>query len=263
MLPLLSVWDHHEKLSWHSLKSHRDIISPSLLRHDKRMQTSDTSNKDIYRCLTCQLCISTQAPKGTRTWTVIENAFWPSVGHCQRNSWFKWRITKDYTSLQDNAKVLTVLEKTITSVPVMADITSRAVEIWGQSGCCDSFPKPLPEFHLERAHLLVVTAERPRAFWTAAHNPWNLSGASGNCLVSAHPLCSSHSHIFSIPLILDSFSYSPELGCHIVDPFCSCFFIKVFLLSIKRPSFEQGHWGGSNLYQVYLTGSILPYFCYS
>lgn len=124
------------------------------------MQAFNTNTKGIYRCLTGQLCISTQASKGTKTWTVMEKACWPNVGHCRKNSWFKCRVTKSYTSAaRQNANVLTVLEETIVSVPMVADITPRPVEIWGQTVCCGSFPEPLPDFHLERAHFLVMTAE--------------------------------------------------------------------------------------------------------
>lgn len=248
LLPLLSIWEHHEQLSWHSLKSHRDTISPLVLRHDDRMQAFDTNNKDIHRCLPFQLCISTQAPKGTRTCTVLEKAFWPSVGHCRRNSRFKCRITKGYTSARQNANVLTVLEETIMSVAMMADITPRRVEIWGQSACCSSFPKPVPEFHLERppcggdswtAQGFLHSFSQPMK---SIRSQWKLL-----CLCSPPMLFPFPHRLFccidSLLFLLDSFSYSPELGCHVVASFCSCFFIKVLLLSIKRPLFEQVHRG--------------------
>lgn len=62
----------------------------------------------------------------------------------------------------------------------MADIIPRPLEIWGQSICCGSFLRPLPEFHLGahperlcsltqgKALFLVVSAEKHnfiRAFW--------------------------------------------------------------------------------------------------
>lgn len=78
------------------------LISPLVLKHDHRIYTSSRKNKDIYRCWTCRLYISTYVSHR-----------WPSVRHRRRNSWYKCRITKSCTSAaRQNANASTVLQGT-------------------------------------------------------------------------------------------------------------------------------------------------------